>query len=124
MNAADGNYYIAIRHRNSLLTWSAVDIAMASATPASYDFSTSATQAFSGWMADDLNEGIYSIFTGDINQDEFVDAADFPPYDNDNTAGLCCDYYVTDLNGDGFVDAGDFPAYDNNNAAGVFAIHP
>ncbi|MBK9412023.1 MAG: hypothetical protein IPN61_01135 [Bacteroidetes bacterium] len=124
LNAADGNYYIAIRHRNSLLTWSAVDIAMASATPASYDFSTSATQAFSGWMADDLNEGIYSIFTGDINQDEFVDAADFPPYDNDNTAGLCCDYYVTDLNGDGFVDAGDFPAYDNNNAAGVFAIHP
>ena len=124
LTAADGNYYVAVRHRNSLLTWSSIDVALSTSTPASYDFSTSATQAFSGWMADDLNEGIFSIFTGDINQDEFVDAADFPPYDNDNTAGLCCDYYVTDLNGDGFVDAGDFPAYDNNNAAGVFAIHP
>ncbi|MBK8363130.1 MAG: hypothetical protein IPL24_05425 [Bacteroidetes bacterium] len=121
---SDGQYYIAIRHRNSILTWSSVDIALATATPASYDFSSSLANVFSGWMADDFSEGIYSIFTGDINQDEFVDAADFPQYDNDNAAGACCDYYVTDLNGDGFVDAADFPSYDNNNSAGVFSIHP
>jgi len=121
---SDGQYYIAIRHRNSILTWSSVDIALATATPASYDFSSSLANVFSGWMADDFSEGIYSIFTGDINQDEFVDAADFPDYDNDNAAGACCDYYVTDLNGDGFVDAADFPSYDNNNSAGVFSIHP
>ncbi|MBK7430949.1 MAG: hypothetical protein IPI62_08445 [Bacteroidetes bacterium] len=75
-------------------------------------------------MADDLNEGIYSIFVGDINQDEFVDASDFPQYDIDNSGGLCCDYYVTDINGDGFVDASDFPVYDVNNTTGVFSIHP
>ncbi|MBL0102449.1 MAG: hypothetical protein IPP51_00930 [Bacteroidetes bacterium] len=124
VSGLDGNYYIAIRHRNSVLTWSAAPVALATATPASYDFSTDPIQSMSGMAADDLLEGIYSIFSGDINQDEFVDPNDYPYYDIDNSAGLCCDYITTDLNGDGFVDPNDYPYFDINNSAGIFSIHP
>ena len=124
INGADANYFISVRHRNSVITWSSVAIPFASATPVSYDFTTSQTQAMSGWMADDYSEGIYSIFSGDINQDEWVDANDYPFFDIDNSLGLCCDYYATDLNGDGFVDANDYPFFSINNDNGVFSIHP
>jgi hypothetical protein len=124
VSGLDGNYYIAIRHRNSVLTWSAAPVALATATPASYDFSTDPLQSMSGMAADDLSEGIYSIFSGDINQDEFVDPNDYPYYDIDNSAGLCCDYITTDLNGDGFVDPNDYPYFDLNSSAGIFSIHP
>ena len=124
INGADGNYYVAIRHRNSVLTWSSVPIALSSTTPVSYNFSTSPTQSFSGMAANDMLDGVYSIFTGDVNQDEFIDASDFPQFDTDNLSGACCSYLVTDFNGDGFVDASDFPVFDNNNLNGIFSIHP
>ncbi len=122
-SAAAGNYYIAVRHRSSVLTWSTTAVAMGSVA-ASYDFSTSAAQSFSGMAADDFSEGIYSIYSGDLNQDEYVDASDYPLFDIDNSNGLCCDYYLTDINGDGYVDASDYPFFDANNALGVFSIHP
>ena len=119
----DGNYYIAMSHRNSVLTWSSSAVTLSSATPASYDFSINPLQSFSG-DAWDNGDGSYSIFTGDVNQDEFIDASDFPLYDADNLGGLFLDYYATDFSGDGFVDASDFPIYDTNNLNGKFSIHP
>ena len=124
INASDGSYYIAIRHRNSVFTWSATPVTLASALPASYNFSTAPSQSFSGMAANDLFDGVYSIYTGDVNQDEFIDASDFPLFDTDNLSGACCSYLVTDFNGDGFVDASDFPVFDNNNLNGIFSIHP
>lgn len=121
----DGNYYIAIRHRSSVLTWSAAPVALSSTTPSTiYDFTTAASQNFASWAADDYSEGIYSIFSGDINQDEYVDANDYPFFDIDNSLGACCSYLTTDLNGDGFVDANDYPFFNINNDNGVFSIHP
>ena len=124
LNGSNGNYFIAIRQRNSVLTWSAVAVALSAATPVSYDFSISPNQSFSGMAANDMLDGVYSIFTGDVNQDEFIDASDFPQFDTDNLSGACCNYLITDFNGDGFVDASDFPVFDNNNLNGIFSIHP
>jgi hypothetical protein len=121
--ASAGNYYLSIRHRNSLFTWSSLTVAMGT-SPASFDFTTSASQAFSGMLADDYFEGIYSIYSGDINQDEYIDASDYPFFDADNANGANSAYLTTDLNGDGFVDASDYPFFDGNNANGIFSIHP
>jgi hypothetical protein len=66
---------------------------------------------------------IYAIYTGDINQDGFIDVFDFPEYDNDNL-NLVEGYAVTDLNGDGFVDVFDFPVFDNNNLNLVQVMRP
>ena len=124
LNGADGNYYVAIRQRNHVFTWSSVPVAFAAATPTSYDFSTDPAQAFSGDLSDKFSEGIYSLFVGDINQDEFVDGNDYPQFDTDNSLGLCCDYYATDMNGDGFVDGNDYPQFDTNNSLGIGSVHP
>ncbi|MBK6990182.1 MAG: hypothetical protein IPH33_19135 [Bacteroidetes bacterium] len=124
ITGVDGSYYVAVRQRNHILTWSSVPVAFATATPTSYDFTTSPLQAFSSDLADKFAEGIYSLYVGDINQDEFVDGNDYPQFDSDNAAGLCCDYYATDMNGDGFVDGNDYPQFDTNNSLGVSSVHP
>ena len=64
------------------------------------------------------------MFTGDINQDEFVDPNDYPYFDIDNSNGVSGVYVNTDLNGDGFVDPNDYPYFDLNNSSGVSSIHP
>lgn len=61
---------------------------------------------------------VAKAYSGEMNQDGFIDVDDFILYDIDNLAGAF-GYLITDLNGDGFVDAIDFPLFDNNNAAGV-----
>jgi hypothetical protein len=119
-----GNYYIAIRHRNSICAWTSLPIYLSLSSIADFDFSSSPNQSFAGWLADDYSDGVYSLFSGDINQDEYVDASDYPFFDSDNSNGTCCGYHSSDLNGDGFVDASDYPLFDGNNTIGVFSIHP
>ena len=50
-----GNYYIVIRHRSSLETWSSVPIGMSGNT--FYDFSTGASKAYCENMIDVNSEG-------------------------------------------------------------------
>ncbi|MEO6489735.1 MAG: hypothetical protein ABIO04_07345, partial [Ferruginibacter sp.] len=79
--------------------------------------------AGTGVMAE-VEPGVWAFFTGDLNQDEFIDGNDFPAFDNDSFNGVAFEYKATDLNGDGFVDANDFPVFDNNSFSGVSSIHP
>ena len=118
--ANSGSYWIVVKHRNSIQTWSAAPVAL----PATYNFTTAATQAFGGNMVDVNSESIFSMYTGDDNQDDFIDIFDFPDYDLDNQNFVAFEYKATDFNGDGFVDIFDFPVYDLNNQNFVFAITP
>lgn len=106
-----GDYYIVIKTRNHLQTWSAVPVTISGIT--SYDFSSDATKAYGGNMVN-LGGGRFGIYAGDINQDEFVDISDYPPLDNDNNS-FRAGFLVTDLNGDGFSDVSDYPVLDRNN---------
>jgi len=125
-NASSGvDYWIGVTHRNSLETWSAAPVTFSSTT--SYDFTSGLAQAYSiglDAMVEIGTSGVYALWTGDLNQDDFIDATDFTIYDADNAAGLLFDYYATDMNGDGFVDATDFTIYDASNAVGPFFIQP
>ncbi len=49
-NALSGSYYIAVIHRNSIMTWSATAIAFISGGSNSYDLSTASSQAFGNNM--------------------------------------------------------------------------
>ncbi|MEP7165180.1 MAG: BNR-repeat neuraminidase N-terminal domain-containing protein [Ferruginibacter sp.] len=119
-----GSYYVAILHRNTLQTWSNSPIAFSSTTPL-YDFSTAANKAFAANQVM-VEPGIWAFFTGDINQDEYIDGNDFPLYDSESASGGLYDgtYTVTDMNGDGFVDGNDFPVYDVNSSNGASSLHP
>jgi len=115
-----GNYYIVIRHRFTLETWSANTQALDCAT-VSYDFTTSATQAYGNNMV--LKGGKYCLYSGDVNQDGLIDTGDLGLIDNDYSKYLG-GYFGTDLDGDGIVDSGDMGQCDNNYSLYVFVARP
>ncbi len=116
-----GSYYIVVKHRNSIETWSASPVNFLTSTT-NYDFTTSADKAF-GDNLKELEPGVYAIFGGDLNQDGFVDITDLSDMDNDLTIGTT-GYNVYDLNGDGYVDITDLSDIDNNLTFGIYKITP
>jgi len=121
LSAAGNTYLMAIKHRNGIETWSANPISILSGTI--YDFTISSSQAY-GDNQIEVEPGVYAMFTGDINQDGFIDSFDFPALDTDIFNGVSGVYVNTDLNGDGFVDSFDFPIFDVNSYNGISVITP
>jgi hypothetical protein len=115
-----GNYYIAVKHRNAVETWSSAAEAFGVST-STYDFSTAANKAYGDNMKD--LGGVYGFYSGDINQDGFIEGADFPVLINASDDFLEGSQ-TTDLNGDGFVDGADFPLLINNSDNFIETLHP
>jgi hypothetical protein len=121
-SAIIGNsYYVVLKHRNSLATWSSIPVSF-SAAGTSYDFSSADTQAYGSNLVNDGN-GIYLIYTGDINQDGSVDFNDYPDLDLGSSNGDL-GYLPCDLNGDASIDFNDYPLIDLNSSSGVITITP
>jgi uncharacterized protein (TIGR02145 family) len=118
-SAPVGSFYIVVRHRNSLETWSANPVTIGASS--TYDFTDSASKAYGNNMI--LVGSKYSIYNGDLNQDGFVESGDYPSLYNDSDAGQE-GYYSTDLNGDGFVESGDYPILFNNSDSGIEISRP
>lgn len=119
-NAPSGSYYISIKHRNSLETWSkAGGESLTRGDIETYDFTLSASQAFGN--NEKFVDGFYHIYSGDVNQDGIVDASDLSLIDND-ALNMVMGYVSTDLTGDYFVDASDLSIADNN--VGAILIRP
>ena len=120
------SYYIVLKHRNSVETWSASTVATAS-FPLTYDFTSAAGQAYGSNMI--LVGGKWCIYGGDMSsstpgvQDGLVDGSDLAAVDNDNT-NFVTGYVVTDLTGEQIVDGSDLAIVDNNNTAFVGKVVP
>jgi hypothetical protein len=114
------SYYLVVKHRNAIQTWSAAAVTMTSTT--SYDFTTASSKAFGDNMIE-VETGVFAMYSGDINQDEFVDPFDYPSFDIDNI-NFESGYKATDLNGDGFIDPFDYPTFDINNINFIMSAHP
>ncbi|MBK7159935.1 MAG: hypothetical protein IPH77_15740 [Ignavibacteria bacterium] len=117
------NYFIVIKHRNSIETWSKTAQAFTGGS-LTYNFSSSNTQAFGNNMKQiDASPVRFGIYSGDINQDGTIDATDVSNADNDafNSVG---GYVNTDVTGDNFVDAADVSIVDNNAFNSVSVISP
>jgi len=112
------NYFIVVKHRNSIETWSKAGGEIFSAGTLTYDFTTAASQAFGNNMVNVGGE--WSFYTGDVNQDGIVDGADAALIDND-VFNFVTGYVVTDLNCNDVVDGTDAAFADNNvfNFVGV-----
>ncbi len=123
-NAITGNYFISVRHRNTIETWSSSAIALTSGNTASCSFSTAASQAYGNNLAQIDNSPVrFALYSGDANQDKTVDATDLSLIDND-AASYNSGYLPTDINGDGFADGTDFAMADNNASNFISAIEP
>ncbi len=125
--AVGNDYYVVLKHQSSLQLWSANPVTIASTT--SYNFSSALTQAYTDGSADPmvmLATGVYGMYSGDINQDGFIDVSDYPLFeaDADNSAYNGLYNLASDLNGDTFVDVTDYPIFDLNNSLGIYAQMP
>ncbi|HNB80816.1 MAG TPA: hypothetical protein PLP14_01890, partial [Chitinophagaceae bacterium] len=106
-----GTYYLVLKHRNSITTWSAEPLSM-NGTPLVYDFTYAATKAY-GMNMKEVENGVWAFYSGDINLDENVDLLDLSLLEtaiDQFEAG----YISTDINGDGNDDLLDYPVVDQN----------
>lgn len=123
--AVNGNsFYIAIRHRNSIETWSNQPVLFSNNT--SYDFSTGLDKAFN----DGINQPMilmpgnkYAFYSGDVNQDGGIDATDLGQTFNDANS-FEFGYIPTDATGDGGPDASDLALIYNNSQLFLFYARP
>ncbi|UPT71073.1 MAG: hypothetical protein M0D53_01255 [Flavobacterium sp. JAD_PAG50586_2] len=115
-----GNYFIVVKHRNSIETWSAAAVAFDVAT-AAYDFTTAANKAYGSNMVN--LGGVFGFYSGDLNQDGFIEGEDYAPLFNASDA-LLEGFQTTDLNGDGFVEGQDYPFLFNNSDALIEVLRP
>ncbi|MBK8553144.1 MAG: hypothetical protein IPL53_19625 [Ignavibacteria bacterium] len=119
-----GSYYLAIYHRNSIETWSNAPVNFISGGTVSYDFSNAVTKAFGSNLKQvDSSPPRFGLYSGDVNQDAIIDAADLSNVENDADASLF-GYVNTDVTGDNFVDAADISIVENNVGLGVIVITP
>ncbi|MFZ1320208.1 MAG: hypothetical protein WAT71_01495, partial [Ignavibacteria bacterium] len=120
-SVASGSYYIVLKHRNGLETWSAGAMAMNQGDNINYDFTTASSQAFGNNMV--LKAGEYCIYSGDANQDGVIDATDLGLIDND-AFSFVSGYVPTDCNGDAVIDLTDAGIADNNASNFVQVMKP
>jgi photosystem II stability/assembly factor-like uncharacterized protein len=117
------NYYIAVKHRNSVETWSSTAQSFV-ANSLNYDMATSQSQAFGNNLRQVNSAPVrFAIFGGDVDQDGTVDASDLSEIDND-AYYFASGYVDSDLNGDDFVDASDFAIADNNATKFISKVTP
>ena len=116
-----GNYYLVVKQRNSLETWSAAPVSFNNTT-ISYDFTTAANKAYGNNLIQ--VDGYWTIYCGDLNQDGLIDTTDYAAFENDNQHSVSLIYNSSDLNGDGYVDSFDFSMLENNKQLGAAVIAP
>ncbi|MBK8553865.1 MAG: choice-of-anchor B family protein [Ignavibacteria bacterium] len=124
-SALTGTYYISIRHRNSIETWSKVNgESYNPMTMMSYDFTTSNTKAFGNNMIQvDASPVITALYSGDVTQDGVIDASDMSVVENDKSNSVT-GYVSSDVNGDFAVDASDVSIVENNSSSSVMVSKP
>jgi len=114
LHTAPGNYFIEVRHRNTIETWSSSAVNFTTGVQTNYNFTNASAQAYGNNMKQvDTSPVYFAIYSGDVNQDGTVDLSDLGFIDND-ASNFVTGYVRTDVNGDGVVDIADAAITDNN----------
>jgi hypothetical protein len=109
-----GIYYIVVRSKNSLETWSKPGGEPLGNGNYFYDFTSSASQAYGNNLV--LKDGLYCIYSGNVNGDDVIDAEDLLAVDN-AVFNYAPGTSIANLNGDNIVDIEDMAICDNNARA-------
>ena len=124
-NAQNGiPYFIEVTHRNALATWSAAPVTFVN-SDASIAFSVDASYAFGNnqIQVDNTPYNVFAFYSGDVNQDGFIDLTDVISISNAANIFLT-GYVVTDLTGNNVVDLTDVVMAYNNSVNFVNVIKP
>ena len=123
-NSLNGvNYYLQVKQRNSLETWSKTTQTFVS-NSLTYDFTTAGTQAFgNNLISVDASPVRYAVYSGDVNKDGAIDLNDVI-LEHNAAGSFTSGYIVTDLNGDNIADLNDILIAYNNSAGFVSVVRP
>jgi subtilisin family serine protease len=113
-------YYVVLKHRNAIETWSA-SVQTFTDNTLSYNFTTASSQAYENNMI--LKNSKWCIYSGDVNQDGFVNTQDLNLVFNDNINGVE-GYVASDLNGDLFTESSDLNLVFINTVLGIVRKRP
>lgn len=116
----DSSYFIVVKHRNAVETWSNLPQQFNEGVM-SYDFTNSKSNAYGNNLI--FKRTKWCLYSGDVNQDGFVDLTDLILIDND-AFNFLNGYIPTDIDGDGLVGASDLNIVDNNAYNFVRALKP
>ena len=120
-STSDGTpYYIVVKHRNSIETWSAEPQSFSGGV-LSYNFTTAATQAYGNNLK--LKEGKYCIYSGDVNGSGTINVTDINTVYAASNLGLT-GYVVTDVNGSNSVNVTDINIVYGNSNLGISVQKP
>ncbi len=120
-HAVNGTYYLVIKHRNGLEIWSTAPITFTDGYFTCYDFTDDSSKAYGNNL---VQKGTrWCIYSGDVNQDGFIDGSDVAECFNSSNLALT-GYVIADLNGDNIVDGSDVTLAYNNNKLGIGVQHP
>ncbi len=112
MEAADGDYYLVVKHRNHIAVCSAAAHTLSSSSSTLYDFTTGTSQYYGGdAVLVDSSPTVYAMYDGDTDGSGTVDADDrTATWNNKNNTT----YHGSDCCLTGTVDADDRTATWNN----------
>lgn len=120
-NASDGSYYLEVKSKNTIETWSKLPLLFTAGSVHNYDFTISADKAFGNNMI--IKNSKYCIYSGDTDQDGLIDLSDLLQINN--AASIFTTGYVsTDLNGDRLTDLTDLIIANNNSSVFISKIIP
>jgi hypothetical protein len=121
---ANGQYYLVIKHRNSIETWSAAPITISSTAAATYNFSSGIGQAYGSNMVQISTTGKYALFSGDIVKlGGMIDNADYSIWETD-TNNFSTGFVASDFDGDGATGNADYGFWETNSGNFVSIVQP
>lgn len=118
-----GNYYLVVKHPQSIETWSKIggETLNGDCSLNGFDFTRLRSNAYGNNQAVKWTK--YCIFSGDINQDNIIDGSDMAIVRN-SMNNLTLGYSLSDLNGDLIVDGSDLQIVDNNAYLFISLVSP
>ena len=117
-----GNYYVVLKHRNSIETWSRQPKQLFNDVVPNYYFNDSASKAYGNnqKLLTTNPFPLYGFYSGDVNQDGGIDLTDVTAISN-KANSFITGYVAEDVTGNNSVDLNDITiAY--NNSVGFVSI--
>ncbi len=125
VNAPTDYYYLQVKSRNGIETWSEPGgVFYNPSNPFSYNFTIASSKAYgNNQIQVDVSPLVYAIFSGDENQNGIVDLSDVVNVSN-AASSFTSGYFPSDMNGDNVTDLSDVVITSNNASAFVAKIVP
>jgi hypothetical protein len=129
LNLAGNSYWIVLKHRNAIETWSAAPVQISNSS--SYNFTSAQSQAYGNNLIQTGDQMGWALISGDISdpslgagyQDGIIESQDYADMEN-AVYIISTGYVIEDLTGDGIVESSDYALIENNVYTIASSQHP